>query len=115
MDFAPAFLLQRFWYRFCDFFHHWYVDGSRAIGHRFIAALEDIHRTLAVRITVRHFFQPLYRDYTFVGRLLGIFFRTCRIVIGVAVYLLIIVLFALFYLAWLATPALIIFYAVWTH
>lgn len=111
MDFAPIYLLERFFYRLVDFFHHWYIDGSREIGHRFITALESADRSLALKITIRYFFQPLYRDYTVIGRILGVIFRSGRILIGVVVYLVVVALFLLFYLAWLATPAIIIFYA----
>ena len=111
MDFAPVYLLERFFYRLADFFHHWYVDGSREIGHRFISALEETDRSLAIKVTIRYFFQPLYKDYTAVGRILGVIFRTGRILVALAVYLLIVALFLLFYLAWLATPVVIIFYA----
>ena len=110
MDFAPAYLAQRFFYRFADFFHHWYVDGSRVIAHRLLTALEETDRSLAIRVTLRYFFQPLYRDYTVIGRILGVIFRSIRIIVGLFVYLIIIALFLLFYLAWLAVPAAIIFY-----
>lgn len=112
MDFAPVYLLERAWYRFVDFFHHWYVDGSRVIGHRFVTALEETDRSLAIKVTILHFFEPLYKDYTVIGRILGVIFRTFRIVIGLVVYAVIVALFLLFYLAWLATPAVIIYYAV---
>lgn len=112
MDFAPAYLVQRFFYRLVDFFHHWYVDGSRAIGRRFIGTLEAADQAFAVKITLRYFFQPLYKDYTVIGRIMGVVFRTGRIAIGLAVYLLVAVLFLAFYLAWLATPAIIILYGV---
>lgn len=111
MDFAPAYLIERFFYRIIDLFHHWYVDGSRVIGHRFITALEAADRSLALKITIRYFFQPLYRDYSVVGRILGVIFRTGRILIGAVVYAVIAVLFLAFYLAWLAAPVIIIFYA----
>lgn len=111
MAFAPAYLVWRFIYRFIDAFHHWYVDGSRAIGHRFVETLATADRSLAIKETARHFFQPLYRDYTAVGRVLGVIFRTGRILVGVVVYAVVAVFFALFYLAWLALPAALIFYA----
>jgi hypothetical protein len=111
MDFALVYLLQRFFYRFFDFFHHWYIDGSRVFAHAFISALEAADRTFAVSITLKYFFQPLYRDYTAIGRILGIVFRTGRIIIGAAVYLAIALLFAAAYLVWLAVPATVIFYA----
>lgn len=112
MDFAPVYLIQRFLYRILDFFHHWYVDGSRLIGHKFISTLEDADRTFALKITLRYFFQPLYKDYTVIGRILGFFFRTARILLGAALYFVIIILFLIFYLAWVLLPATILFYAI---
>lgn len=112
MDFALTYLLARLWYRFIDFFHHWYVDGSVAIAHRFVSALERADRSLAIRVTFRYFFQPLYRDYSIIGRILGVIFRTGRILIGLAVYAVIASFFLLFYLAWIATPALILLYVI---
>ena len=111
MDFAPVYLLERIWYRLTDFFHHWYVDGSHVIGHRFLVALEKTDRSLAIKVTVRYFFHPLYKDYTVIGRILGIIFRAVRIIIGLVIYAVIIALFLLFYLAWLATPAVVLYYA----
>lgn len=111
MDFAPVYLIQRLFYRFVDFFHHWYVDGSRAIGHSFIGTLESADRSLALKITLKYFFRPLYGDYSPVGRVLGIIFRTFRILIGAVVYAVVAALFVAFYVAWLAVPAVIIIYA----
>jgi hypothetical protein len=111
MDFAIVYLLQRFCYRFFDFFRHWYGDGSRAIGAAFMGALTNADRSFAVLITVRHFFEPLYKDYTVVGRIVGVVFRSFRILIGVFVYLFIAVLFAIVYLVWISIPAVILYYA----
>ncbi len=111
MDFAPAYLIQRFFYRALDFFHHWYVDGSRYLGHKFFSLLLDMDKTLAIRITIRHFFEPLYRDYSVIGRILGVVFRTGRIAIGTLFYFLITVLFVTAYLVWVAAPLALIIYA----
>lgn len=111
MDFSVVYLVRRFAYHFLDFFHHWYVDGSRVIGRRFMATLTAADRSLAVAVTLRHFFEPLYKDYTVIGRILGVVFRSARILIGVVAYLLLFLLFLAAYLVWLAVPAVIIFYA----
>lgn len=111
-DFALGYLVHRFFYRLTDFFHHWYVDGSRTIAHRFISTLEEIDKTFAIVITLRFLFQPLYKDYSVIGRILGVIFRTGRILIGAFVYLFVIALFLVFYLIWIAIPAAVIFYAV---
>ncbi len=111
MDFSLVYLVQRFFYRFIDFFHHWYVDGSRVFAHKFISALEAADRTFAVKVTAQHFFEPLYKDYSAIGRVVGVPFRAGRIVIGGIAYLIFALLFAAAYLAWLAIPAVIIYYA----
>lgn len=111
MDFSVVYLARRLLYRFLDFFHHWYVDGSRAIGRRFMATLTAADRSFAVAITLRHFFEPLYKDYSVIGRILGIVFRSVRVAIGAVCYLILAVVFAAVYVIWIAIPAVIIFYA----
>ena len=111
MDFAPAYLVQRFFYRLIDFFHHWYVDGSRYLGHKFLRLLADMDKTLAIGVTVRHFFEPLYRDYSVIGRILGVIFRTGRVALAAVFYVFIGIIFILIYLAWIALPALPFIYA----
>lgn len=108
--FALGYLIHRFFYRILDFFHHWYVDGSRTIAHHFISTLEEIDKSFALVITLRYFFQPLYKDYSVIGRILGVIFRTGRIVIGVLVYVVVTAFFLVFYLAWIALPAAVLFY-----
>ncbi len=115
MDFAVVYLIQRFFYRIFDFFHHWYIDGSRAFAQRFMATISSADRSLALKVTIRHFFEPLYKDYTIIGRILGVVFRTFRIVIGAVAYAFLAVIFLLAYLVWIAIPVLIIYYAAKTY
>ena len=75
-------------------------------------ALTVADRSFAIAITLRHFFEPLYKDYSIIGRILGVVFRSVRVVIGGAVYLLLALGFAALYLLWLAIPGIIIFYVV---
>ena len=110
MDFAPVYLIQRLFYRVGDFFHHWYVDGSRTIGNKFIVTLEAADQSFAVKITLRHFFEPLYKDYSVIGRILGVVFRTGRVLVGGVFYLLIALVFAVVYLAWLLVPVVLLWY-----
>ena len=104
MGFAPLYLLNRFFFRLTDFFHHWYLSGSRAIGRRFVVFLEDMDSVLALRATARNFFRPLYGDYSGVGRVLGVVFRTGRILIALLLYIFCTLLFAVMYAAWLLLP-----------
>jgi hypothetical protein len=115
MDFAPVYLIQRFFYRIFEFFHHWYIDGSRAIGRSFMGTLTKTDQSLALKITLRHFFEPLYKDYSVIGRILGVIFRSFRIVIAAVVYLFLIAFFLGIYLFWIAIPFLILYYAAKTY
>lgn len=109
MNFALVYIVQRFVYRIVDFFHHWYVDGSRNAFHYFISALEEVDRAMAIKITLRHFFEPLYKDYTIVGRILGVVFRSGRVLIGGLVYGLLTTIFLAIYIVWLLIPLLILY------
>jgi len=112
MEFSLAYLAQRILYRIGDFFHHWYADGSRYLVHQFMSALENLDKTLAIIITARHFFEPLYKDYSIIGRILGVIFRSIRILIGLFVYFIIGMIFVGIYLVWIATPVLLIFFGI---
>jgi hypothetical protein len=111
MEFSPVYLARRMLYRVVDFFHHWYVDGSQSLVHRFVGILESMDETLAIAITARHFFEPLYKDYTIIGRILGVIFRSIRIFIGLIVYTFVGAIFVIIYAAWVAIPAVLLFYA----
>ncbi len=111
MNFALVYLANRALYRVIDFFHHWYWDGSRNFARAFIAFLENLDRTFAVRLTFKFLFQPLYKDYSPVGRVLGVIFRSGRIATGLAVYVFFALIFFLLYLAWLLLPPALIMYA----
>lgn len=108
-DFAVGYLFYRFFYRIIDFFRHWYVGGSRVIAHGFMITLEHLDQSFAVKITLLHFFEPLYKDYSAIGRVLGIIFRTFRVLIGAVIYLLITICFAIGYLAWISVPPVLLF------
>lgn len=112
MNFAPNYLVARMVYRIGDFFHHWYVDGSRNFFYWLTNFLEGLDRSIAFRITLKYFFQPLYKDYTIVGRILGVIFRSGRLLIGSVVYSLVFFFWLAVYLIWLVIPPLILLYAI---
>jgi hypothetical protein len=110
MSYALVYILHRFVFRVVDFFHHWYIEGSRAIIHRFLSLLGDLDETFAVHLTLTHFFEPLYKDYSIPGRAFGIVFRALRAVIGLALYLVLTILFLALFVVWLALPVTILFF-----
>lgn len=107
MNFALAYLLGRFFWRIWNFLHNWYIHGSRKIAHYFISTLEDMDRGLAVKVTLKHFFEPLYKDYTIIGRILGVFFRSVRVLFGGVIYIVFSAMALVIYLAWLLAPIVV--------
>lgn len=101
---AVTYLIQRFFYRIWMFFVHWYVGGYIAIGGRFLNILEYLDQTIALRITLRYFWQPLYRDYSVIGYMIGIPARTVRTLAGVVAYGAVLAVGIAAYLAWAAIP-----------
>jgi hypothetical protein len=111
MSFAPIYLLHRFFFRISDFFHHWYVDGSRALWHRFISFFESLDRIFAFKITLRYFWKPLYGDYTIVGHVMGFFLRLGRLILGGVTYVICAAVMVSLYVAWIALPFAVLFLA----
>jgi len=111
MNFAPGYLVVRFFFRIGDFFHHWYVDSSRWFFNKFISFLEGLDRFFGVKINLANFFRPLYGDYTIIGRAMGVIFRTIRIVLGSIAYVFFSAVFLLVYLVWALIPPAILFMA----
>lgn len=108
MDFAPAYILKRGLFRIKEFLHHYYIDGTRFLFYKFINFLENMDRSIAFRITLKNYFVPLYRDYTFMGRILGIIFRSIRLLLGGITYLFIGIVFLLLVLFWLLVPIILV-------
>ena len=77
--------------------------------------LRWLDREFAVAITARHWFKPLYGDFTILGYIFGFIFRTLRILAGTAIYTVIAAVFLVLFLFWAAFPPFaiykIIFYA----
>jgi len=110
-SFALGYLAQRFVYRIGDFLRHWYVKSVHLYGGWIIDRFQEIDYTLAWRITAKNFFQPLYKDYSVIGYILGFFFRTGRILIASAIYLVLFTAALAVYIFWLLLPPYLVFRA----
>ena len=106
---VAIYLVRGFIHRLFEFLEHWYWGSFRVAGGKFIDLLKDWDRFFALKITVRHWLQPLYQDRTFIGYILGPIFRTGRIVVGASVYLLATLVATFFYLLWLLIPPYIVY------
>jgi|SRR3989338_1170616 len=104
MNSAPVYLISHFFFHIFEFLRHWYLNSFIVIGRWLMNNLEWLDRMLALRVTLRHFFEPLYGDYTIVGRLLGFIFRTIRITLALCMYPVLIAAAIAAYLIWIIIP-----------
>lgn len=104
MNFFATYLLGRLLFRIKEFAMHWYYGAFLNVTNHTLNFLGSLDETIALRITLRNFFRPLYGDWSPVGRILGIVFRSGRVVIGIAIYPVIIAVAMLIYAAWAAIP-----------
>lgn len=103
-SFALSYLTHRFFYRVVEFLRHWYVKSVRIYSNFVLNVLGRIDYYLAFKITLKNLFQPLYKDYTFIGYVLGFFFRLGRLAIASIVYGALFFIAISLYLFWLAIP-----------
>jgi len=111
MKYAPVYIFLRVFYRFIEFWKWWYVRIFLSAARSTLYLLERLDRGFAVKINFYHILQPLYQDYSIVGRIIGPFFRIIRVIIGVLIYATIITVVAVLYLVWAMIPFFIIFKA----
>ena len=94
--------------RLTDFFRRWYGLASIRIWANLIERLSSIDRVFAIRINAKLWSQPLYGDYTIVGRIIGPIFRIGRIIIGLSMYVVLTLVTFVAWLVWLMIPLYII-------
>ncbi len=106
---APIYFLNFFLIKIYDFFRHWYVGGFSAWVNATVGLLERFDRRLALRITVRHLFSPLYQEWNLAGFILGFIFRSIRAIAAVSLYGLVILASFILYVAWATLPVYFIY------
>lgn len=109
MDNALTYLFQKFACNIIEFLRHWYVRSARLYWYFIINKLERIDYRLAWKITLKNLFKPLYKDYSFLGRVLGFIFRLGRLFLGAIIYSIIFAIAICFYLFWLLIPIALIY------
>lgn len=86
------------------FLTDWYINSFLAFWDFLLKTLTRLDKTFAVKITIRHWLEPLYQDRTVMGYILGFIFRTLRIALGVITYLIISGFVLFCYLIWAMVP-----------
>jgi len=95
-----SYLIRSLAHHFVSFFYDWYVRSFYLIFSKAFDSLRFLEKTIALKVTVQFWFQPLYQDYTLLGYLVGFPARTLRIIFGIALYGFVLTAFAFAYLIW---------------
>lgn len=91
-----------------EFLRHWYIKSFKIYSNFVFDQLQKMDRTLAWRVNVRYLFQPLYKDYSIIGYVLGFILRIGRL-LGISIIYLVVFLFVIVaYVIWLMIPIAIV-------
>ncbi|MCK5084674.1 MAG: hypothetical protein KAQ64_03400 [Candidatus Pacebacteria bacterium] len=88
------------------FFFFWYLTSSKAFWNKEILFIKSIERDIGVIINLKLMFQPIFGDYSYMGRVIGPIFRTGRILVGLIIMAVSIAVVVIIYLIWIILPPL---------
>lgn len=109
MNISVVYLFGRFLLRIIEFIRYWYLDGFLKFVSWTYSLLERFDRFFVFKINVKKWTEPIYQDYSFIGRILGVIFRTVRIFIALIFYTIFILAAAAVFLAWSAVPVFVVY------
>ncbi|MCK5490841.1 MAG: hypothetical protein KAI67_03285 [Candidatus Pacebacteria bacterium] len=89
-----------------NFLYIWYVSSSRDFWHKEIGFAKGIENEMGAFINLKLLFQPIYGDYSYIGRVIGPIFRFGRVLVGFFMMLISIVVVVVIYLIWIILPPL---------
>ena len=107
--FTISYLLHRFLYRIGEFLLHWYVKSFKKYSDAVLEFLRRIDYHLAWKITFQHLFEPLYKDHSVVGYVLGFVFRSGRLFVASCIYGFVFITTLAIYIFWLCIPPLLVY------
>ncbi len=87
-----------------DFFYFWYIKSSKDFWKKEMAFIKGVENDIGIIVNLRLITQPIYGDYSKIGRIIGPIFRLCRIVIGCFFVLLSFFAVIGIYFLWLLFP-----------
>jgi hypothetical protein len=109
---AFSYAISRLFFHVTLSLRHWYYDSFFLYVHFGVGLFRRMDRHLAFVLTLRHFFEPLYQDYSVIGYVFGFVFRTLRLMLGAAIYLVLIPPFIALFIAWALIPVWVVFHII---
>lgn len=90
---------------FLDFYFHHF---PQKILRKYFDNIYSWESSIKLRANLRNFFKPLYGDYSVLGRVIGLVYRTISILFGTIFYSLLFLVYLFFVLIWLGLPIFLI-------
>jgi len=88
------------------FLTYWYLQSPARFYRAFLGATTTVENQMGVQDMIRNISKPLFQDYTFQGRLIGLGLRIVRILAGVILFTLTFIIYILLFLLWNLFPIL---------
>lgn len=82
----------------------WYIKSGPWAVRRYLETVKSLDGIFAVGATWRHIGKPLFQDYTWQGRVIGVFLRIARIIAGYVTFFFAATLYVVAYIFWLLFP-----------
>lgn len=89
-----------------NFFSFWYLQSSKNFWRKEISFIKQIERDLGMIVNLKLIYQPIFGDYSYMGRVIGPVFRISRVLIGLLIILTSIIIVVTIYLIWIILPPL---------
>lgn len=96
-----GYILKQSFHEVVCFFRRWYLERSELFWAKVFENLSLLDRGFAVAINARLVFQPLWGDYSVVGRILGPILRSFRVLLGSFIYFWILLFAGIIWLLWI--------------
>lgn len=97
-------LMHRFLRGFRDFLYFWYIKSSRDFWRSEISFIKGVERDIGVMINLKLVTQPIFGDYSYIGRVIGPIFRLGRVIFGLIAISFSAALVTAIYLFWIFLP-----------
>ena len=84
----------------------WYIQSGPWAIRRYMSTVQILDGTFAIGDTWRNIGRPVFQDYTWQGRIIGVFLRLARIGLGYFTYFVAALLYVSVYIIWLLFPVI---------
>lgn len=97
-----------------DFLYFWYFKGSLDFWRRELDFIKSTERDMGLVLNLKLITQPIFGDYTYMGRIIGPIFRLFRVLSSVIILLISCLAIIVAYFIWIALP-LVVFYMIFSN